>query len=251
MTRIKAVNEILLLCKTTKSIIVFSKEHLTHQLFDVSIILRRIKDLFGLVNIIVGTRNQMSWIESSYIWELKGYRKPYSGGLPVSNINKYINTLYGSGIKNRFNNRGRVADFGNIVRYADKLFQKKFVHVIVMEELVSDTNLYIDNLMRIFDIPPNQQYYDLAKQKKNERISNVLLAYLKFQANFIPIIALRIMDKIYPNYHLKLFEGGKRVHLKSEISLESIDKIRDMYSSGNNYLIKSRNIDLEKYGYFI
>lgn len=229
-------------CGST-GVVLYSREHLTHQRYDKGVIARRLRRLFGDAGIILTIRNQFDWIESSHIWDQRLLRQPWQGGLPPS-FEGYLAGQW----QERHRSRLSSGDFGAIARFYISLFGRERVTVLPFEELVGKPDLFAQRLFGFLDVSVERGLELMAAKHRNPRLTARRYNLWYWRAVTLPMALQRIMyGRISFGPADRLLDRGpaKRVNLSEPWR----EDLASFFKPGNRYLAEEFGLPLEDYGY--
>ena len=205
---------------------------------DPAIIASRLKEVFGDSTILIIIRNQLSWIESFYL--RKSQR--YFYGETLKTPNEWVLKHYqspGHGVLGRI-------DYFKVYKAFSKVFTN--VEVIPFEELREDSDLFLKKLSNIV----NEKVIIKNKNSINERTTKLTIWAGYVHRLIIPgliFLPLKFLPIRYKKMLIKLLNRGPKAKVVFPKKFKYL--LSEIYSEGNNNLNKVKNLNLEKYNYFL
>jgi hypothetical protein len=227
--------------------ILFSREHLTHEIFNKGLVAERLHAVFGTFKVILTIREQRSMLESAYLWHKRGLRHPWSGGIPHTSFDAYL-SAHRTGLT-QIGRRSRLStgDYGAIARHYAHVVGRENVGVFLFEEMVRSPDVFCENLFGFLSVDPKVAEDLLKANRVNSRSTKREYYYWGALAYLLPLPVNRIVQRLVPNTVLRVLSSG--APMKVSLSSESEKFLANFYRDGNRYLQSEFSLPLEKYGY--
>lgn len=237
--------------------ILFSREHLVHEILDTGRTAERIKFFFGgknqEVKIVLQIRNQLNWLESLFLGGLRGYRQPWTTALPITNFDKFVkNALCEQhGPRGKYNGKAKRGDFGIIAKKYVDLFGKDNVGVFLFEDMVNSPKHYSHEFSQFLGVESGCFLNYLEKNHENARINRRHLRFWYWLAMLVPLRVRFSLEKyISSNFVNGILSNGPPI--SGDIlhcSEDALNSIKEHFGRGNTYLENEFGLPLRKYGY--
>lgn len=226
-----------------EGVVLYSREHLTHQRYDRGTMARRLRRLFGEAGIILSIRNQFDWIESSYVWNLRLLREPWRGGLPPR-LESYLAAQWNERHRSRFAS----ADFGALAKLYADLFGRDRVLVLAFEDMVKQPEHYADALFGFLGVSRERGHELLASKHRNPRLTERRHALWYWRAIGVLMAVQRLL------YGRVLLPGADRFLDGGRAKRATLpdcwrNQLAQHYAPGNRYLEQEFGLDLRALGY--
>jgi len=233
----------------SKGPVLFSREHLTHEIFDKGLIAERLSSIFGAFKVIITIREQRSMLESQFLWYLRTMRKPWAAGIPPRSFDAYL-----AGHWNALRSINRVSrlttgDYGAIARCYAKLVGKENVGIFLFEEMVAAPDLFCEKLFGFIGVDSAMARRLLMGRAENKRMSTWEYRYWSALAYLTPLPMNRAIQSAMPTFLLNVLRSG--APMRPVMSAEWDNRLREFYASGNRYLSEDFQLPLEQYGYAV
>ena len=224
-------------------VILFSREHLTHDKYNKGLFATRLKRIFGDAKIILTIRRQSDWIASSYAWYVRSIRRPWRGGFPPS-LESYLKSNWADRLHSRFAS----CDYASIARAYGREFGKEKVGVFLFEEMVSNPERFNEKLCKFIGVDQAAANPELWYADTNPRMTTRQYLFWRWRALILPLGVLYLFTEKLRLPGLNwIIKGGTQFQV--ELPRHWRERIDDHYRSGNSYLAANFSLPLEEYGY--
>lgn len=222
---------------------VLSREHLTHGESDRGLIAKRLAQIFPEARIFMTIRNQIPWIESSYIWQWRRLDTVWRSGVPPS-LGTYLERAW----KEWYRSRLVSGDYAALECAYEHHFGNDRFAILLFEEMVHEPREFCRKLSVFLEIDPSETIKLLSNKNKNPRLTKRHRAYMYAKSMFLPIPVAFALHKI----ECRL--GFTRILAKgAPFRVDLPDHWTKIFSShfseGNRYLANKYQLPLERYSY--
>jgi hypothetical protein len=229
--------------------VVLSREHLTYYTFDAGLTADRLSQIFAGMKLILCIREQVSQLESAYLWTLRNLRVPVTA-LPYDSFETYIERNWNSFNLEENESRDIVrsafftADYAAIVKHYERCIGRENVGVFVFEELVRNPDAFCQKLFGFIGVSP---IHRINGERVNERLTRRQYWYWWLLRMFMPLPISGAMHRWTPSRVDNWLGRGPRMEV--DLSVEWRERLALTFASGNRYLAETFNLPLGDYGY--
>jgi len=224
--------------------IIISNEGISHAELGTSItqdpyvIAKRLREIFGDATIIIIIREQLNWFESYYLRRTKSY---LMGGLFQSPNEFFFNHYHspGNGVLGRI-------DYLKIYKSFKKVFSD--VEIIPYEELKFDRELFIEKLINIVGEKISIDDFKPINVKTTKL--RILFGYMnRLIIPGILTFPFKFAPKKIKKKWINFLEKGPKAKINFSNKIKNI--MAEIFSESNKKLNEIKNLNLDKYDYFL
>ncbi|MCP5045782.1 MAG: sulfotransferase [bacterium] len=207
---------------------------------------RRVRDVLAPDKIIITLRNQFNLLKSAYLGRgrlMVNVPSRFSG-LSVT-FEQWLALSYES-IQSNFI---ELADYVKTVDYYSRIFGKEKVQVLLLEELVKDKESYLGRMSEFLGIDADESLQWLRDAHDNRGISQAMLDSELLRTRWFPFHRFPPVAGA-----LKLVSFIKKKRFKDAAAKADLpgpwaERLKNLYSKGNQRLAEEYGLPLEKYEY--
>jgi hypothetical protein len=233
----------------SKGPVLFSREHLTHEIFDKGLIAARLSSIFGAFKVIITIREQRSMLESQFLWYLRTMRKPWAAGIPPTSFDTYLAGHWNALRSIKRVSRLATGDYGAIARCYANLVGKENVGIFLFEEMVAAPDVFCEKLFGFIGVDSATARQLLVGRAENKRMSMWEYRYWSALAYLTPLPINRAIQGVMPTFLLDLLRSG--APMRPVMSKEWDRRLCEFYAAGNRYLSEDFQLPLKQYGYAV
>lgn len=226
--------------------VLFSREHLTDLTRDKGIIIERLKSVFGDIRVILMIREQISALESMYLWNLRQLGIP-GRAVPERSFDAFLE-------KEMSDWRGLVTqswlttyDYGSYARHYVDVLGKANVGIFLFEDMVRTPKKFLSDLLQFIGVDSAAVDSRLHLGKKNVRLTTWEYRYWMALTYFTPYPVNRAIQLAMPRWVSGLLKRGPP--MKAQLSHKWRSNLSAIYAPGNRYLVEQFGLPLESHGY--
>jgi hypothetical protein len=232
----------------SKKIILLSEELLVSctKTRDKGLVARRLKEVFQPAKVLFTIRNQFETLKSAYLTRgrvLLYVPERYSG-LHVT-LDEWLEVSY----KNLERSYLGHIDYFKTVDYYAKLLGKENIGVLLLEELVHTPGEFIKKLSAFLGIDADQGLQLLKGKRANIGTGHIQLEAEALRSKWHPLSNFFLVSKMLKVYLALKKNVKKKKSAEIPISDDWIERLRQLYTKGNQQLAGKYELPLENYGY--
>jgi hypothetical protein len=216
---------------------------------DKGVVAQRIKDAFYPCKIIITIRGQLDILKSAYLTSgrmLDDVPGRYRG-LSVS-FDEWLEFSYRQHQGMDKNYITHVDYFKTIDCYA-RLFGRENTGVFLFEEFVHNTEEYTRRLSDFLGIDARESLRLVSGKHEHREISQAQLNFERLQTKLYPLSRTRMVSFLLSGYYKLSRASSKEKPPEIDITGQWLERLSDIFSSGNRRLIEEYGLPLEQYGY--
>ena len=214
--------------------VVLSEEDLIHSnTIDRMVAARRLADMFADAEVLITIRNQLTLVESMYIYNARGYAKP-----------KPYKVWIADDIKNRHRFL-RTIRYSEIIAAYEQLFGRDRVHILMYENLAKDPEAFFKSLCVLLGIDA----LPTIRTHANRRPTNLGFRYRSLRKRFLWNVPL---GKFLPGPIQRGFRAAlerSAAYAPPVLPADLTEYLADYYRQDNRQLAASHDLPLAEYGY--
>ena len=233
---------------SSKKVFLLSEEMMVSytKVRDKGVVAQRIKEYLQPQKIIITIRNQEDLLKSAYL----------SRGRLLLNVPQKYTQLavsFSEWLELSYTNFQRSylehANFVSTIDFYSRLFGKENVCVVVLEELINDTETHINKLSQFLGIDAKEALACVGTAHEHKEITQTILDLERLKTKFFPFHRSGLAGGI-----LKIagfFKKRKYKDAAAEIHLPEgwEQRLNELYAAGNQRLVDEYHLPLQKYGY--
>ncbi|MDQ1351674.1 MAG: hypothetical protein QG657_1979 [Acidobacteriota bacterium] len=231
-----------------KKVILLSEEMLLSysKARDKGLVAQRLKEAFPSAKVLLTIRDQFELLKAAYLSRGRqlSYVPPKYSGLHVT-FREWLALAF-ENIERSYLGH---ADYFKTIDYYARLFGKNRVCVLLLEELIHTPAEYAEKLSNFLGIAADETRELLAEKHANRGISRFQLEFEALRSRWYPFSRSYLISKLLKIY-LNLTKNARRKQdAEVKIPQEWVDRIGELYRTGNRLLIDEYGLPLEKYNY--
>lgn len=225
--------------------VLFSREHLTVWTRNKGLIAERLKTVFGDVKIILMIREQISALESVYLWNLRNLGRPREA-LPLQPFDAFVEQqiLDWRGLASQ--SALTTYDYGQYVRHYVSVLGRSNIGIFLFEELARTPNEFLRKFHQFVGIE-NPPQLDLGGKKENSRLTTWQFQFWRTTRYLTPYPVNCLLNRLLPRRALQLLERGPP--MKAWLSDTWRKRLEEAYAPGNRFLVQEFGLPLQAHGY--
>lgn len=245
---LESEKEILKKIAPAKKIILLSEEMLLSysKTRDKGIVAQRLKNVFPFAKVLFTIRDQFEILKAAYLSRGRqlSYVPPKYLGLHVS-FREWLELAF-ENIERSY--LGHV-DYYKTIAYYSGLFGKEKIGILLLEELSHNLEEYARKLSDFLGIDTFEVKKILAGKHANQGITRFQLESEILKSQWYPLNRSTLVSKLLKIYLVLMKNAHRNQDAEVQIPTHLLERIGELYKTGNRALINEFGLPLKEYGY--